>query len=350
MDQDRLQEFLGRVVVDSAAAFAGLSTSIGARLGLYDAMAGAGPLSSKELAERTDLAEVYVTEWLALQVAGQYVDYRPNDGTYELPDEHAAVLADQESPAYAVGSFLMLKSLYETEDALVEAFRTGRGVGWDAHGPELFRGVATFFRPGYAASLVQQWLPSLDGVVRKLEQGAKVADVGCGFGHSTLLMAQSYPEARFHGFDFHAPSIDRARKNAADAGLGDRVTFEVAAAQDFPGDGYDLITYFDCLHDLGDPQAAFQRAAQTLAPDGSCLVVEPSASPDPEKNINPVGRAYTATSVVLCLPTALAQNGPIALGNHAGEEALRTLAAAAGLGNWRLATETVTNRIYEVKR
>jgi SAM-dependent methyltransferase len=350
MDEQRLQEFLGQVVVDSAAAFAGLSTSIGARLGLYEAMAGAGPLSSAQLAERTNLAEVYVKEWLALQVASQYVDYRPSDGSYELPDEHAAVLADRGSPAYAVGSFLMLKSLYETEDELVEAFRTGRGVGWGAHGPGLFEGVATFFKPGYAASLVQEWLPALNGVVDKLERGASVADVGCGYGHSTLLMAQAYPNSRFHGFDFHAPSIDQARKNAADAGLSERVTFEVASAQDFPGGNYDLITYFDCLHDLGDPTAAFERAEQALATDGSCLVVEPNASSQPEKNVNPVGRAYTATSVVLCLPTALAQNGPVALGNHAGQDALRTLAADAGLHDWRLATETITNRIYQVKR
>jgi SAM-dependent methyltransferase len=350
MDQEHLQEFLSRVVVDSAAAFAGLSTSIGARLGLYEAMAGAGPLSASELAGRTNLAEVYVKEWLALQVASEYVDYRPNDGSYELPDEHAAVLADRESPAYAVGSFVMLKSLYETEDDLVEAFRTGQGVGWGAHGSELFEGVATFFRPGYAASLVQEWLPTLDGVVDKLGRGASVADVGCGYGHSTLLMAQAYPNSRFHGFDFHAPSIDQARKNAAEAGLSERVTFQVASAQDFPGGSYDLVTYFDCLHDLGDPKAAFERAEQALATDGSCLVVEPNASPQPEKNINPIGRAYTATSVVLCLPTALAQNGPVALGNHAGQDALRALAADAGLHDWRLATETVTNRIYEVKR
>jgi SAM-dependent methyltransferase len=350
VNQDRLQEFLGRVVVDSGAAFAGLSTSIGARLGLYEAMATAGPLKSPELARRTNLAELYVKEWLALQVANQYVEYSPGDDTYELPEEHAAVLADRESATYAVGSFVMLQALYGTENALIEAFRTGGGIAWGAHQPELFEGVATFFRPGYAAFLVQEWLPSLDAVVPKLERGASVADVGCGYGHSTLMMARAFPESRFRGFDFHGPSVEQARKNAAEAGLSDRVTFEVASALDFPGDRYDLITYFDCLHDLGDPGAAFEHAERALAAGGSCMVVEPNASPSPEKNIHPVGRAYTATSVALCLPAALAQQGPHALGNHAGEEALREIAAAAGLAGWRLATETVTNRIYEVKR
>ena len=350
MDQKRMLEFLGRVVGDCGAAFAGLSTSIGARLGLYEGLRGAGPVAVAELARRTGLAEVYLREWLALQVANEYVDYNPEDGTYQLPDEHAAVLADPDSPTYAVGSFLMLKALYGTEDELVEAFRTGSGVGWGEHGPELFEGVAAFFRPGYVASLVQEWLPALDGVVARLKRGAAVADVGCGFGYSTLLMAKAFPESRFLGFDFHAPSIERARKKAAAAGLGDRVRFEVATAQDFPGSDYDLVTFFDCLHDLGDPGGALRRAQQALAADGSCLIVEPNASPEPHHNINPVGRAFAATSVTLCLPTAIAQHGPHALGNHAGEEVLRAIASDAGLHSWRLAMETVTNRIYDVKR
>jgi 2-polyprenyl-3-methyl-5-hydroxy-6-metoxy-1,4-benzoquinol methylase len=350
MDKDRMLRFLDRVVVDSGAAFAGLSTSIGARLGLYEALSGAGPLAAAELARRSGLTKVYVAEWLALQVASEYVEYDPGNRTYYLPDEHAAVLADPDSPVYLIGSFQMLKALYDTEDELVEAFKTGSGVEWGAHGPELFEGVAIFFRPGYAASLVQEWLPALDGVVANLERGAMVADVVCGLGYSTLLMARAYPASRFHGFDFHAPSVEEARIDAAEAELTDRVTFEVASAQGSPGSGYDLITYFDCLHDLGDPGGAFRRAEQALAEDGSCLVVEPNASPDPQANINPVGRAYSATSVVLCLPTALAQQGPHALGNHAGEEVLRKLAADAGLRSWRLAVETPTNRIYEVKR
>jgi 2-polyprenyl-3-methyl-5-hydroxy-6-metoxy-1,4-benzoquinol methylase len=350
LDQDKVLEFLGRVVTDSGAAFAGLSTAIGARLGLYEAMAGAGPLGSKELAARTGTSERYVREWLAAQVAGQYVHYDPETATYLLPDEHAAVLADPAAPTYAIGSFLMLKALYATEDALVDAFRTGTGVGWQQHGPELFDGVASFFRPGYAAGLVAEWLPALDGVVDKLEHGASVADVGCGYGYSTLLMAQAFPESRFHGYDFHGPSIDRARRLAAEQGLSDRVSFEVATAQDFPGEKYDLITFFDCLHDLGDPGAALRRAERTLADDGTCMIVEPNASANVLDNINPIGRAFTATSVTLCLPTAMAQNGPQALGNHGGEEAMREIAAEAGLGDWKLAMEGVTNRIYAVKR
>ncbi|GAA4593536.1 class I SAM-dependent methyltransferase [Planotetraspora phitsanulokensis] len=350
LDQGRVEEFLGRVAVDSAAAFAGLSTSIGARLGLYKALAGAGWLTSERLAGRTGLNERYVREWLAVQVAGEYVLYDAETGAYLLPDEYAAVLADPDSPTYMIGAFTMLKPLYATEDALVDAYRTGEGVGWEEHGPELYEGVAAFFLPGYSAMLVQEWLPALDGVVEKLERGASVADVGCGFGHSTLLMAQAFPNSRFRGFDFHTPSIEAARREARERGLSDRVTFDLAAAQDFPGEGYDLITYFDCLHDLGDPGAAFRQAERTLAEDGACMVVEPNAPADPAGLINPIGRSFASASAVLCLPGAIAQNGPQALGNHAGEEALRTLAAEAGLRTWKTAAETLTNRIYDVRR
>ncbi|MFE7795772.1 class I SAM-dependent methyltransferase [Streptomyces sp. NPDC057460] len=350
LDQDRVVEFLGRVVVDSGAAFAGLSTSIGARLGLYTAMAGAGPLTSAQLADHTGLVERYVREWLAAQVAGEYVRYEPGTCTYLLPDEHAAVLADPAQPTYAAGAFTMLSSLYAAEDALVDAYRTGQGVGWQEHGPGLFEGVAAFFRPGYAALLVQEWLPALDGVVEKLEQGASVADVGCGFGHSTLLMAQAFPNSRFRGFDFHGPSIEAARRTAAEQGLSDRVSFSVAAAQDFPDGAYDLVTFFDCLHDLGDPGAALRRAEQTLAADGSCMMVEPNTSAHPQDNINPIGRSFASTSATLCLPAAIAQQGPHALGNHAGEDAMREIADEAGLHSWKLATETLTNRIYDVRR
>ncbi|MGC5311829.1 class I SAM-dependent methyltransferase [Micromonospora zamorensis] len=343
-------EFLGRVVTDSGAAFAGLSTSLGGRLGLYAAMAGAGPLTSLQLADRTGLIERYVREWLAAQVAGEYVRYDPDGDTYLLPDEHATVLADPASPAYAIGSFTMLQALYRSEEALMAAFRTGEGVGWEQHVPELFEGVATFFRPGYVASLVAEWLPALNGVVAKLEAGALVADVGCGYGYSTLLMAQAFPNSRFRGFDFHGPSIEAARRMAAEQGLSDRVTFEVATAQGFLGGPYQLITFFDCLHDLGDPGGALRHAEEVLAEDGTCMIVEPNTSANPLDNINPVGRAFTATSATLCLPSAMAQEGPHALGNHAGEEVMRTIAVEAGLRTWKLAVETVTNRVYDVKR
>jgi 2-polyprenyl-3-methyl-5-hydroxy-6-metoxy-1,4-benzoquinol methylase len=349
-DNGLVMEFLERVVADGAAAVAGLSTALGDRLGLYSAMAGAGPLTSVQLAGRTGLNERYVREWLAGQVAGEYVRYDEEGDTYLLPDEHAAVLADPDSPTYAVGTFQTLGAFYGTEDALAKAFRTGEGVGWQEYGSGLFRGTATLFRPGYAAALVSEWLPALDGVVEKLERGASVADIGCGFGHSTLLMAQAFPRSRFHGFDFHGPSIEEARRLASEQGLNDRVSFEVATAQDFPGEKYDLVTFFDCLHDLGDPGGALRRAEQTLADDGTCMLVEPNASGKVSENINLLGRAFTASSVVCCLPAALAQKGPHALGNHPGEEVVRAIAEEAGLRTWKLAAEGMTNRVYELKR
>ncbi|MFG2207921.1 class I SAM-dependent methyltransferase [Streptomyces sp. NPDC048638] len=349
-DEERVTEFLERVITDGGAAAAGLCTSLGERLGLYTAMAGAGPLSSARLATRTGLVERYVREWLAAQVAGEYVTYTPGTDTYELPDAHAAVLADPGSPHYAAGFFTMLQALYATEDALLDAFRSGAGVGWADHDPALFAGTAKFFRPGYTAALVPEWLAALDGVVDKMERGARVADVGCGFGYSTMLMARAFPASRFHGFDFHRPSVRTARRIAAEQGLTDRVRFDVANAQDFPGKNFDLITFFDCLHDTGDPGGALRCAEQALDDDGVCLIVEPNGSPDVRENATPVGRALTAASVAVCLPTALAQHGPQALGNHAGEEAMRTIAAGAGLRHWKLVAENPVNRVYAVGR
>ncbi|MFF5076604.1 class I SAM-dependent methyltransferase [Actinoplanes sp. NPDC000266] len=350
LDQDRVNEFLGRVVTDNAAAFAGLSVSLGARLGLYEAMAGSGPVTPAQLAEKAGIVERYAAEWLYGQVAGAYVLYDAAAGTYELPDEHAAVLADPASPVNVTGGFTMLQSLYKTEDAMVEAFRTGDGPGWREHSADLFSGVADFFRPGYDAFLVQEWLPALDGVTGKLAGGALVADVGCGFGYSTLLMAEAYPRSRFRGFDFHEPSIEAARRMAAERGLSGRVSFEVATAAEFPGTGYDLVTFFDCLHDLGDPAAALRHTERALAADGSLLIVEPNTSSNPADSVNPVGRSFGSTSVVLCLPAALAQKGPYALGNHAGEETMRAIAAESGLRTWRTVVETVTNRVHDVRR
>ncbi|WP_069467259.1 class I SAM-dependent methyltransferase [Actinacidiphila rubida] len=343
-------EFLEQVITDGAAAMAGLCTSLGDRLGLYTAMAGAGPLTSAQLADRTGLSERYVREWLAAQVAGSYVDHDHANDTYELPPAHAAVLADPDVPTYAAGMFTMLQALYGTEDVLMDAFRTGEGVGWGEHAPALFEGTAKFFRPGYAASLVPEWLASMDGVVEKLRGGAKVADVGCGFGHSTMLMAKAFPRSHFHGFDFHRPSIEAARGLAAEQGVSDRVEFDVATAQDFPGDGFDLITFFDCLHDMSDPGAALRQAEHALADGGQCMLVEPNASADVEENVHPIGRGLTSASVAVCLPSALAQHGPQALGNHAGEEPMRRIADSAGLHHWTLTAESPVNRVYALAR
>lgn len=350
VDEERVQQFLERVITDGGAAVAGLCTSLGDRLGLYAAMAGAGPLTSAQLATRTGLVERYVREWLGAQVAGEYVTYAHDTDTYQLPDEHAAVLADPELPTYAAGFFGMLQAVYATEDSLMDAFRTGEGVGWEEHGPALFAGTAKFFRPGYAASLVPEWLTALDGVVEKLESGAHVADIGCGYGYSTTLMAQAFPQSHFEGFDFHRPSIEAARGIVAEQGLSDQVSFDVASAQDFPGEDFDLITFFDCLHDTGDPGGALHHAEQALADGGTCMIVEPNASANAQENANPIGRAITAASVAVCLPSALAQHGPQALGNHAGEEAMREIADGAGLHHWRLAAESPVNRVYAVGR
>jgi 2-polyprenyl-3-methyl-5-hydroxy-6-metoxy-1,4-benzoquinol methylase len=351
VNNDLVEDFLGRVVADGAAAVAGLSTALGVRLGLFRAMVGAGSLTSEQLAERTGLNERYVREWLAAQVAGEYVGYDPEDDTYLLPDEHAAVLADPDSPTYAMGPFLGLGAFYAAEDALTEAFRTGGGVSWHENGWAKFESTAEGFRPSYAASLVPEWLPALGGsVVEALERGASVADVGCGFGHSTLLMARAFPRSHFHGYDFHCPSITKARRLAAEQGLDDRVSFDVATAQDFPGGPYDLITFFDCLHDMGDPGGAMQRAEQALADDGTCMVVEPNASANPLENVSPSRRAFAAASVVGCLPTALSQEGSYALGNHAGEDVMRAIAEQAGFRDWKLAAEGTTNRVYAARR
>ncbi|GAA1947893.1 class I SAM-dependent methyltransferase [Kitasatospora viridis] len=350
LDEDRMMEFLERVVTDGGAAMAGMCTALGDRLGVYAAMAGAGPLTSAQLAARTGLQERYLREWLAAQVAGEYVHYDAAADSYLLPDEHAAVLADPSAPTYCGGLFTMLQAVYASEDALMEAFRTGDGVGWGEHGSALFAGAAKFFRPGYAGALVPEWIPAMNGTEAKLAAGAQVADVGCGYGWSTMLMAQAYPASRFHGFDFHAPSIEAARGLAAEQGLADRVEFQVAGAQDFPGGDYDLITFFDCLHDMGDPGGALHHAEQALAEGGSCMIVEPNASADPVANANPVGRALTAASVAICLPSAVAQHGPQTMGNHAGEDAMRHLADDAGLHHWKLAAETPVNRVYATSR
>jgi len=350
VDQARLEAFVGQAVFDMAAAISGLLLHIGDRLGLYKAMAGAGPITPATLAQRSGTAERYVREWLSNQAAGGYVVYDPAHGTFELPPEQAMVVADETSPVFLAGAFESIASCYADHDALVDAFRTGAGVGWQEHDDRLFSGVLRLFRPGYAAHLVDEWLPALDGVVDKLRSGASVADVGSGLGASTIIMAEAFERSTFVGLDPHEPSIVAARKAAAAAGVGQRTRFEVATAKDLPGSGYDLICLFDCLHDMGDPVGAASHAREALAPGGTWLLVEPFANDKLEDNLNPLGKLFYAASTLVCTPTSLSQDGQAALGAQAGEARLREVAEQAGFASFRRAAETPFNLVLEGKR
>jgi 2-polyprenyl-3-methyl-5-hydroxy-6-metoxy-1,4-benzoquinol methylase len=349
MDEQGVLDFLMKLAGDAAAAAGGLSVAIGDRLGLYSAMAGAGPITAAELAEKTGLVERYIDEWLGVQAGLGYVTYDPAARTFTLPDEHAAVMADENSPAFLAGVFPVLRSLYATEDGLINAFRVGGGVGWNEHSDSLYRGTARLFRPGYRQNIVDSWLPALDGVVDRLQAGAQVADVGCGYGYSTIIMAEAFPKSSFLGIDYHGPSLDAAAKAASEAGVADRVRFQVAGGTNFRGKGFDLITCFDCLHDMGDPAGVARRVRQALADDGTWMLVEPSASGRLEENFHPMGRFFLAASLAICLPSAMAQHGSTALGNHAGEEALRSAVQAGGFSRWRRVAETPVNAVYEVR-
>jgi len=349
LDEAKLEAFVGQAVTDMGAAISGLLLHIGDRLGLYKAMAGAGPITSSALARRTGTAERYVREWLGNQAAGGYVVYDPAGGTYELPAEQAMVVADEDSPVFLGGAFETIASCYADHDVFVEAFRTGAGVGWHEHDERLFSGVVRLFRPGYAAHLVQEWLPALDGVVEKLRAGASVADVGCGLGASTVIMAQAFERSTFAGFDIHEPSIETARTAAAQAGVNQRVRFAVGPAKDLPGEGYDLVCLFDALHDMGDPVGAARRIRRALAPDGTLLLVEPNAGDALEDNLHPIGRAYYGLSTVICTPGSLAQDVGLGLGAQAGERRLATVLREAGFTHVRRATETPFNIILEAR-
>jgi SAM-dependent methyltransferase len=349
IDQGRLEAFVGQAVLDMGAAISGLLLHIGDRLGLYKAMAGAGPITSATLAHRTGTTERYVREWLANQAAGGYVVYHPGDGTYELPPEQAMVVANEDSPVFLGGAFETIASCYADHNVFVDAFRTGAGVGWHEHDDRLFSGVLRFFRPGYAAHLVEQWLPTLDGVVDKLRSGASVADVGCGLGASTIIMAQAFERSSFVGFDIHQPSIDAARQAAVRLGVSRRVRFDIAPAKELPGQGYDLVCLFDTLHDMGDPVGGARRIRQALAPDGTLLLVEPAAGDAVEDNLNPVGRAYYGLSTVICTPGSLAQDVGLGLGAQAGERRLTAVLHEAGFTQVRRATETPFNIILEAR-
>jgi ubiquinone/menaquinone biosynthesis C-methylase UbiE len=347
LNEDKLMAFLGKFIGDLGATMAAGNVVIGHNLGLYKALAG-GPATPEDLARQTGTDQRYITEWLRGQAAGGYVEY---DGEkYFLTEEQAFALANPDGGVYAPGAFVLALGALKAEPRITEAFRSGGGVGWHEQDTDVFIGCELFFRPGYVANLVAGWLPALDGVVDKLRAGGSVADIGCGLGASTVLMATEYPQARLSGFDYHDKSVELARKRAADAGVSERISFDVASAQNFPGAGYDLITTFDCLHDMGDPLGAARHIRQALAPDGTWMIVEPFAHDAVGENLNPIGRVYYSASSFLCVPNALSQNGGYSLGAQAGEAAIRQLVTDAGFTKFRRATETPFNLVYEVRR
>jgi SAM-dependent methyltransferase len=349
LDQSKLDAFVGRFLGDLGTALHLPTVLVGDRLGLYRAMAAGEPMSPAELAERTGTNERYVAEWLAAQAAAGYLEYDATAGSFRLPPEHAALLIDQGAPVFIPGAFQLAASTVKDEPLITEAFRTGEGVAWHDHHHDLFVGCERFFRPGYAAHLIDEWVPALDGVDVKLRAGAKVADVGCGHGASTIIMATAFPESSFVGFDYHDVSIETARRSADSLGLDGRLRFEVARAQDFPGTNYDLVAFFDCLHDMGDPVGAARHVRSTLAADGTWMIVEPYATDRLEDNINPVGKIYYNASTLICTPASRAQEVGLALGAQAGEERMRNVVTEAGFTRFRRAAETPVNIVYEAR-
>jgi 2-polyprenyl-3-methyl-5-hydroxy-6-metoxy-1,4-benzoquinol methylase len=349
IDQDKLHEFLVKAVVDFGATFNAALIRIGDKLGLYKALAAGGPQTSAELAKKTGTAERYVREWLSAQAAGGYVTYDPGAGKFHLSEEQAFAMADETSPVFLPGAFQVALAAVKAEELLTERFKTGKGLGWHEHHHELFEGTERFFRPGYAANLVATWIPSLECVDQKLKSGGRVADVGCGLGASTILMAKSYPKSEFVGFDYHDKSIESAKQRAKDAGVSDRIRFEVAKAKDYPGKDYDFVTFFDCLHDMGDPAGASAHVRSSLKKDGTWMIVEPNAGDKLEDNLNPIGRAFYGASTLLCTPASLDQEVGLALGAQAGEKRLREVVTSGGFTRFRRATQTPFNLIFEAR-
>jgi 2-polyprenyl-3-methyl-5-hydroxy-6-metoxy-1,4-benzoquinol methylase len=348
-DPDKLNAFVGKMLGDLGAVANTALVIIGDKLGLYRALQGGEALTSQELAARTNTSERYVREWLAAQAASGYVDYDPATQRFSMPAEQAFMLADEDSPLNVTGLFELLQSTIVDEPALTERFRSGKGFGWHEHDERLFEGTERFFRPGYNAHLVGEWIPALEGVDEKLRKGAKVADVGCGLGASTIIMACTYPKSTFRGFDYHQKSIELARERARSAGLADRIDFEAVPAKAIPPENYDLVTYFDCLHDMGDPVGAAKAVRNALAPDGTWLLVEPFANDRLEENLNPIGRIFYAASTMLCTPASLSQEVGAALGAQAGEARIANVVKEAGFKRFRRATQTPFNIVYEVR-
>jgi SAM-dependent methyltransferase len=349
IDESKLNAFLGQAIGEMGAAMNAALIVLGDKLGLYKAMAGAGPLTSAQVAKKTNLNERYVREWLSAQAAGGFLTYDAAAQTFTLPPEQAFALAAEDSPVFLPGFFLIVSSVMKDVSKIEEGFRTGKGVGWHEHDHELFHGTEKFFRPNYRAHLVGEWIPALEGVEAKLKAGAKVADVGCGLGTSTILMAEAYPKSTFVGSDYHDRSIELARAAAARAGVADRVKFEVAAAKTYPGSGYDLVAFFDCLHDMGDPVGAAQHVLKSLDRNGTWMIVEPFANDRLEDNLNPIGRIFYAASTTLCTPASLSQEVGLALGAQAGEARLAKVLKDAGFTRVRRAAQTPFNIILEAR-
>ena len=348
VNEQKLNEVVEKAISDLAAGYGGVMVALGDKLGLYRAMAGQGPLSSTEVAKLAGCAERYVREWLNSQAAAGYVVYHPSSEAYELTPEQAMVLANEDSPVFLPPAWAVPASMWFDEDKTIEAFRTGKGIGWDEHNPRLYQGVAAFYRNAYQGQLVSNWLPALENGTEKLNAGAKIGDVGCGHGHSTIIMAEAFPGSRFWGFDIHPDSIEAARANAKKLAVDDRVTFEVADAKNYPAQEFDLICFFDCLHDMGDPLGAARHAREALSPNGSIMLVEPYANDRVEDNLNPIGRLYYSASTTLCCAHSLAEEG-MALGAQAGEKKLTKILKEAGFGRIRAAKKTPFNLILEAR-
>lgn len=348
MDEAKLQEFMGRLVTDMGGAAMLASVIIGEELGLYRAMAHGKPMTADELASKAKTNPRLTREWLSAQAASGYVEH--TDGKFRLPAEQAMALANDESPVYVAGGAQVLATMYIDKDKIVKAMRGDGALPWGDHHPCMFAGTEKFFRPGYRANLTSSWLPSLEGVVPKLENGAKVADIGCGHGASTVVMAQAFPKSRFFGFDYHAPSVETAAQRATEAGISDRARFVQASAKTYPEKDFDLICFFDCLHDMGDPVGAAKHAHQALKADGTVLLVEPFANDKLEHNLNPVGRMFYAASTFICTPNSLSQEVGLGLGAQAGEARLRAVFQEAGFKHFRRATETPFNLVLEARK
>lgn len=349
VDQARLEAFQGKMLGDMGAAISAALVLVGDKLGLYKALAEGGQTTSLKLASVTGTTERYVREWLAAQAASGYVEYDPVKAEFYMTPEQAMVFADEGGPAFMAGGFEVLAAMFRDEPKVTAVFKSGKGLGWHEHDVCLFRGTERFFRPGYNAHLTSEWIPALDGVERRLQSGARVADVGCGHGASTVLMAKTYPNSRFYGFDYHAPSIERAREAAQEAGVADRVEFAVASAKDFNGGAYDMVAIFDALHDMGDPVGAARHIRESLAPDGTWLLVEPYAHDDLADNLNPFGRIFYSASTMICTPASLSQEVGLGLGAQAGESRLRQVAEDAGFTHFKRAAETPFNLVFDVR-